>query len=131
MYVNCDWGGFTLHAPESGNSVLLIRCSIVKKQVVHFELNSFLHQFHWHVRNATIPCRSQELLPFLPVTHIFLPPSFSLTSSCHLFLGLRLNLVVPKFIHNARLGILFPSILCTCPNQCNLFNLIVTIIVGS
>jgi hypothetical protein len=28
------------------------------------------------------------------------------------------------------LGILFPSILCTCPNQRNLFNLIVSIIVG-
>jgi hypothetical protein len=28
------------------------------------------------------------------------------------------------------LGILFPSILCTCPNQCNLVNLIVSITVG-
>ena len=49
----------------------------------------------------------------------------SLTSSFHLFLGLPLNLVVPKCIYNTLLGILFPSILCTCPNQCNLFNLIV------
>ena len=47
----------------------------------------------------------------------------SLTSSCHLFLGLPLNLVVPKFIYNTLLGILFSSILCTCPNQHNLFNL--------
>ena len=30
----------------------------------------------------------------------------SLTSSCHLFLGLSLNLVVPKFIYNTLLGIL-------------------------
>jgi hypothetical protein len=28
------------------------------------------------------------------------------------------------------LGILFSSILCTCPNQCNLLNLIVSVIVG-
>jgi len=61
------------------------------------------------------------------------PPTIrpsSLTSSCHLFLGLSLNLVVPKFIYNTLLGILFSSILCTCPNQRNLFNLIVSIIVG-
>ena len=51
----------------------------------------------------------------------------SRTSSCHLFLGLPLSLV-PKFIYNTLLGILFSSILCTCPNQCNLFNLIVSII---
>jgi hypothetical protein len=25
---------------------------------------SIIHSFHWHVQNATIPCRSQELLPF-------------------------------------------------------------------
>ena len=54
----------------------------------------------------------------------------SLTSSCHLFLGLPLNLFVPKFIYNTLSGILFSSILCTCPNQRNLFNLIVSIIVG-
>ena len=36
-----------------------------------------------------------------------------LTSSCHLFLGLPLNLVVPKFIYNNILGIQLPSILCT------------------
>ena len=53
----------------------------------------------------------------------------SLTSSCHLFLGLPLNLV-PKFIYNTVLGIIFSSILCTCPNQRNLFNLIVFVIVG-
>jgi len=61
------------------------------------------------------------------------PPTFlpsSLTSSCHLFLGLSLNLVVPKFIYNILLGIKFSSILCTCPNQCNLFKLIVSFIVS-
>ena len=44
-------------------------------------------------------------------------------------LGLPLNLVVPKLSYYTPLGILFPSILCTCPNQDNLFNL-VSIIVG-
>jgi hypothetical protein len=28
------------------------------------------------------------------------------------------------------LGILFSSILCTCPNQCNLCSLIVSVVVG-
>ena len=58
------------------------------------------------------------------------PPTIlpsSLNSSCHLFLGLPLNLVVTKFIYNTLLGILFSSLLCTCPNQRNLFNLIVSI----
>ena len=30
--------------------------------------------FHCHAQNATIPCRSQELLPFLSVMYFFLPP---------------------------------------------------------
>jgi len=54
----------------------------------------------------------------------------SLTSSCHLFVGLLLNLVVPKFVYNNLLGILFSSILYTFPNQHNLFKLIVSFIVG-
>ena len=53
----------------------------------------------------------------------------SLTSSCHLFLGLPLNLIVSKFIYNTSLEILFSSILCTCPKQRNLFNLIVSVLV--
>ena len=89
-------------------------------QIILFALMPLfnIHSFHWHMQNATIPCRSQELLPS------------SLTSSCHLFLGLPFNLVVPKFIYNTLLGLLISSILCTCPNQCNLFNLIVSTIVG-
>ena len=43
--------------------------------------------------------------------HPFPPTSLpsSLTSSCHLFLGLPLSLVVSKFIYNTFLGILFSS----------------------
>ena len=40
----------------------------------------YMFSFHWRVRNATIPCRSQELLPFLSVTYFFLPP-FSINYS--------------------------------------------------
>ena len=61
------------------------------------------------------------------------PPTIlpsSLTSSSHLFLGLPLSLVISKLIYNTLLGILLSSVLCTCPNQRNLFNLIVCIIVG-
>ena len=79
-------------------------------------LNSF---FHSSLLN-TFSCH--------PSPPTILPSSF--TSSCHLFLGLSLNLVVPKFIYNTLLGILFYYILCTYPNQCNLFNLIVSVMVG-
>ena len=97
---------------------------------------SIIHSFHWHVQDSTIPCHSQELLPFSLLCTFSYHPSpptillSSLTPSCHLFLGLPLNLVVPKFIYNTLLGILFSSILCTCPNQRNLFNLIVSVRVG-
>jgi hypothetical protein len=33
-----------------------------------------IRSFHWHVQNLTIPCHSQELLPFLSVMYFFLPP---------------------------------------------------------
>ena len=66
--------------------------------------------------------------PFHPFPPTCLPSSF--TSSCLLFLGLLLTLVVSKFIYNTLLRFLFSSILCTCPNQHNLFNLIVPVIVG-
>ena len=32
--------------------------------------NIFIHSFiHWDVQNATISCRSQEILPFLSVVY--------------------------------------------------------------
>ena len=173
------------------------------------------HSFQWHVQNATIPCRSQELLPFLSVMYFFLqwncwnyefsfipvscaecdislpfsgassiplcyvlfpamellklwifihsigmcrmwwflavlrsffhssllytlslhpfPPTSlpsSLTSYCLLFLGLPLSFAVSRFIYNTFLWILFSSILCTCPNQRNLFNFTISVIAG-
>jgi hypothetical protein len=35
------------------------------EQSVHYTLLFYSILFHWHVQNVTIPCRSQELLPFL------------------------------------------------------------------
>jgi hypothetical protein len=104
----------------------------VKPSVFYHNVISFL----WYVQNAMIPCHSQELLPFLSVMYFSLPPFSTnyLSILSHLilplFLGLPLNLVVPKFIYNTLLGILFSPILCTCPNQCNLFNPIVSVTVG-
>jgi hypothetical protein len=46
----------------------------------------------------------------------------SVTSSCHLFLGLPLNLV-SKFIYNTLLEILLSSVLCTCPNSIIFYSL--------
>ena len=46
----------------------------VTKFYVHSFIHSFIRSFHWHVQNATIPCRSQELFPFLSVIYFFLPP---------------------------------------------------------
>ena len=34
----------------------------------------YIQRFLWYVQNATVPCRSQDLLPFLSVMHFFLPP---------------------------------------------------------
>jgi len=104
------------------------------KQVNHRKIS-------WTYSNGM--CRMRRLLAVLrsffhfsllctSSCHSFKPtilPS-SLTSSCHLFLGLSLNLVVPKFKYNTFLGILFPSILCTWPTQRNQYNLIDSIIVG-
>ena len=38
------------------------------------ERSPFIQSFLWHVLNATSPCRSQELLPFLSAMYFFLPP---------------------------------------------------------
>ena len=100
------------------------------------ELLKLVHSFHWHVQNAWLFAVLRNffhssLLYTLSFHHFPLPslPS-SLTSSRHLFLGLPLSIVSSKFMFNAFLGILFPSILCSWPNQRNLFNLIVSVIVG-
>ena len=77
----------------------LICLRIFQKSVLLY-FHSFIHSFHWHVQNATNPCRSQQFLPFLSVIYFSCHPSpptilpSSLTSSCHLFLGLPLSLLL-------------------------------------
>ena len=72
-----------------------------------------IHSFHWHVQNATIPCCSQELLPYLSVMYFFLPPFSTNYSSILPRLILPSiswstpQLVVPKFIYNTLLGFYF------------------------
>ena len=94
-----------------------IPLNLVPKFIYNTLLGSFFHS----TLLCTFSCH--------PPPPTILPSS--LTSSCHLFLGLPLNVFVIKFMHNTLLGILISSILSTCPNQCNLFNLTVSIIVGS
>ena len=90
--------------------------------------NSFNHQLGWstgyHTNYSFIHsidmCRKRRFLAILrsffnsSLLCIFscypFPPTIlpsSLTSSCHLYLGLPLSLVVPKFIYNTLLGICF------------------------
>jgi len=119
--------------------VVTTPCSVDHSYIILSFIHSFIHSF---IPLACAECNDSLLFSgasSIPVCYVLCTFSFhpspptilpSLTQSCHLFLGLPLNLVVPKFIYNTLLGILFPSILCTCPNQFNLFNLIVSIIVG-
>jgi len=104
-----------------------VKCCTTKPDSIHSIGMCRMRRSHAVLRSCfhfsllcTFPCHPS------PQTIL---PSF-LTLSCHLFLGLPLNLVVPKFIHNSVLGILFSSTLCRCPNQRNLFKPIVSIIVG-
>ena len=100
------------------------------KMIIFFlEFTHFIHSFHWHLQMgrflAILRGFFHSSLLYTLSIHPFPPTSLpsSLTLSCHLFLGLPLSLV-SKFIYNTFLGIIFSSILCTCPNQHNLFNLI-------
>ena len=57
------------------SSKLLVWQKLKKyKLLPHYFIHLCLHSFHWHMQNVTIPCRSQELLPFHLVIYFFLPP---------------------------------------------------------
>ena len=96
----------------------------------------FSHSLHWHVQNVTIPCHSQKLLPFHSVMYFFLPP-FSTNYS-----SILSHLILPSISWSTSqsccsqnhiqypVGNPISSTLYTCPNQRNLFNLIVSVIVG-
>ena len=100
-------------------------------------IHSFIHSF--------IPLPSAECddsLPFSGASSIslcYIPFPSTLFHqlvfqplSLHLaiYFLVYLSALFPKSHIILFLGILFSSILCTCPNQCNLFNLIVSVIVG-
>ena len=86
-------------------------------------ISHFIHSFHWHVQNATILAVLRSFFHSSLLCNFSCHPSppttlqSPLTSSCHPFLGLPLNLDVPKFIYSTLLGILFPSIPCTCSHH--------------
>jgi hypothetical protein len=89
-----------------------------------------IHSFHWHVQNATIPCCSQELLPLPSIIYFFMPLFSNLPHFILPFVSWStLGLVDSKFIYNNLLGIQFSSILCLCPNQLNLCNPTVSVMV--
>ena len=101
-----------------------------------FSFHSFIHSIAMcGMRQSLAVLRSffHSSLLYTLSFHPFPPTSLpsSLTSSCYLFLCLPLSLAVSKFVYTTFWGILFSSILCTCPNQqCNVFNLILSVIVG-
>jgi hypothetical protein len=115
---------------------------MIQSRVVN--VGSCIHSFHWHVQNATIPCRSQELLPFHSVIYSFLPPlstNYSSILPCFILPSIswstaqtycfKINICLYIYIYtHTLLGILFSSILCTCPNQHNLLNLIISVLMG-
>ena len=61
---------------ENGQYEKAVNLLAVGKQVCTWRrtfFHSFIHSFHWHVQNAVIPCRSQELLPFFSIVYFSLP----------------------------------------------------------
>jgi len=69
-------------------TVLTVTCACEGGAPLH--AYSFIHSFLWHVQNATIPCHSQELLPFLSVMYFFLP-LFSTN-----YLSILFHLILPS-----------------------------------
>jgi hypothetical protein len=108
--------------PSSDNNAVINIFPFHLYSIAMYRMRQFLAVLRSFFNSSllyTLSCR------FSPPTIL---PSF-FTSSCHIFLGLPLGLVVSKFVDNILLAILFPSILCTCPNQRNLRNLTVSVMV--
>jgi hypothetical protein len=51
-------------------------CLFKQQMILNLSCSTFIYSLS-HVQNATIPCRSQELLPVLSVTYFFLPLFFT------------------------------------------------------
>ena len=54
-FTNCDHQDASSGDCSDESHLLLFK--------THSFIRSFIHSFHWHVQNVTIPYRSQELLP--------------------------------------------------------------------
>ena len=125
-FKNCENYSLSYKVPQSRMPVSSVRAL----QQPHYALISFIHSFIHSVGMrrirylAVLRSFFHSSLLYTLCFHHFPPTSLpsSLTSSCHIFLGLPLSFVVSKFIYNTFWEIPFSSILCTCPNQCNLFN---------
>ena len=87
MTPSCSW----CHLRPQSQLCPLWHNEWINSFIVSF-MNELIHSFHWHVQNVTIPCRfffhSSLLRTFS--CHPSPPTTFpsSLTSSCHLYLGL-------------------------------------------
>ena len=131
MNTLCQGSHFACHRFSSSDLV----CHYSRCVCLCCQYGKCVHSFHLHMQNATISCCSQELLPFLSVMYFFLPsfPTNHSSILSHLILP-SISWSTPQpcsqILYNTLLVILFSPILCTCPSQCNLFNLIVSIIVG-
>ena len=111
--------------------------------LVEFPALPFLSAHHFYYSLISLArAECDDSLPFsgassIPLCYVFFLPRFSTIYS-----SILSHLILPsiswstsqsccsQFIYNTLLGILFSSILCTCPNQRNLFNLVVSTIVG-
>ena len=56
-----------LYQLRNGKSEKITQQNTIAKKSINQVL--VIYSSHWHVQNATIPCHSQELLPFLSVMY--------------------------------------------------------------
>jgi len=74
-YIHTDkYNLFTFHVMHLGYYLSVLCDNTVRRHCVDIYMKSFIHSFHRHVQNATIPCHSQETLPFLSAIYPFRPP---------------------------------------------------------
>jgi hypothetical protein len=74
-------------------------CSALFYSILFYSILFYSILFYWHVQNATIPYRSQELLPFLP--YFILPSiSWSTSCSCCFQIHIRYSFGNPIFFHS-------------------------------
>ena len=122
---------------------VLEKSSVLDKQLQHIYRGHsmtlslmFIHSFHWHVHNA-----DDSLLfsgaSWIPLCYIPFPSTLFYQLIFH---PLSLCLAIYFLVYLSALLLpnsyiilfweFYSSILCTCPNQCNLFNLNVSVIAG-